>query len=334
MEHLAFEKNLSDIAARHPKIISFPESGDERVIKAAMNLLQGGLVSAVLLSDPGTEQTRADLKNRFSKGDADKISFIQDHFQGLRGSLQDHVTNSFQAKGRVISKVDMEKKLSDPLWQSGWLLRQGICDSVLAGIETTTSDVIRAALGTVGLAERCRTVSGSFFMSRQESVMLFADCGVVIKPDAQQLADIASQSVCTWRKLVGDQVDPVVGFLSFSSKGSASHFEASKMSEACRMFQSAHPDILADGELQFDAAYLKDVGEKKLPGSQIPGKTNIFIFPDLNSGNIGYKIAQRLGGFCAYGPILQGTSKVYSDLSRGASVDDIVVSSLINNLRS
>lgn len=334
MENSAFEKRLMAAVVRRPRVISLPESADQRVTEAAASLLQNGYVRAVCLSDPGSVESRNRTRANFSPDHDQSILFIQELFQEHRDSLSEHVKQMLEKKKRVISNSDLAKKLDSPLWQSGWLLKQGLCDSVLAGVNTPTSEVIRAALGTVGLARGCRTVSGSFFMSHQDTVMLFADCGVVIRPDSEQLADIASQTVCTWKNLMGDSSEPVVGFLSFSSKGSAHHTEVSKMAQACRLFKEKNPDILADGELQFDAAYLEDVGHKKIPTSPIPGKTNIFIFPDLNSGNIGYKIAQRLGGYDAYGPILQGTSKVYSDLSRGASVKEIVISAMINSIRS
>lgn len=214
-------------------------------------------------------------------------------------------------------------------------ISRGDLDAVLAGNQSTTADVIRAGISGVGLAAGVRTVSGAFIMNRVASneVLLYADCGVVIAPTVKQLVDIASESVKTWR-LVMPATPPVVAFLSFSTKGSASHEAAEKIAEAHRAFKERCPDVASDGELQFDAAVDAEIGRKKAPGSPAAGRANCFIFPDLGAGNIAYKITQRLGGFEAYGPVLQGLSRPFSDLSRGATVADILASAYINLARA
>ncbi len=213
------------------------------------------------------------------------------------------------------------------------LLAAGKLDAVLAGNVATTAEVIRAGIGGVGLAAGVRTVSGAFIMHKPGGpTYLFADCGVVIAPTIRQLNDIAYESVKTWKRLFS-KVEPVVAFLSFSTKGSAAHEAQAKMAEATALFKAQNPTVTADGELQFDAAIDAEIGKRKAPESPVPGRANCFVFPDLNAGNIAYKIAQRLAGFEAYGPILQGLNLPFSDLSRGATVNDIAASAYVNLLR-
>jgi phosphate acetyltransferase len=218
-------------------------------------------------------------------------------------------------------------------------LQRGELDAVLAGNLATTADVVRAAISGVGLAPGVKTVSGSFLMCRGEAAgraaqtLLFADCGVVIAPSLRQLVDIGVESVRTWRALV-PEAPPVVAYLSYSTKGSAHHETQERMAEAARLFATAMPDVASDGELQFDAAFDAAIGQRKAPGSAAAGRANCFVFPNLDAGNIAYKIAQRLGGFAALGPILQGLGKPYSDLSRGSTEEDILASAYANLLRA
>lgn len=218
-------------------------------------------------------------------------------------------------------------------------LGSGRLDAVLAGNIATTAEVIRAGIAGVGLAPGVRTVSGGFIMNRVPdengkgaATYFFADCGVVIAPTVRQLVDIAVESVKTWRQIILDQ-EPIAAFLSFSTKGSANHESQAKIAEATALFKAQNPGVLCDGELQFDAAIDPEIGRRKAPDSAAAGRANCFIFPDLNAGNIAYKIAQRLGGFEAYGPILQGLAKPFSDLSRGSTEADILASAYINLLK-
>jgi phosphate acetyltransferase len=217
------------------------------------------------------------------------------------------------------------------------LLAAGQVDAVLGGNTATTADVIRAGIAGVGLAPGVRTVSGAFVMNKPgERVYLYADCGVVIAPTVKQLVDIAVESVRTWKLVMPDE-QPVLAFLSYSTKGSAQHESAVKMAEAAQIFAAQHAEALgavSDGELQFDAAFDPVIGSRKAPGSLVPGRANCFVFPDLGAGNIAYKITQRLGGYEAYGPILQGLSKPFSDLSRGSTVEDVLASAYVNLLRA
>ncbi len=196
-----------------------------------------------------------------------------------------------------------------------------------AGSTASTGDVLRAALQCVGMPEGISIVSSFFLMIFPERVFSFADCAVVPNPDATQLADIAITTADNHKKLTGEE--PYVAMLSFSTKGSAQHELIDKVVEATKIGQGKRPDLNIDGELQFDAAIIDSIGKKKAPGSNVAGRANVLVFPDLQAGNIGYKIAQRLGGAEAVGPVVQGLKKPLFDLSRGCSVDDIVNTSAI-----
>jgi len=182
--------------------------------------------------------------------------------------------------------------------------------------------VIRAGLFCLGTAQAIPLVSSMFLLVRGDEVLSFADCGVVPDPDAAQLVHIANATANNHRLFTGQE--PRVAFLSFSTHGSAAHAKVDKMRNACEQFRTAHPTVIADGELQFDAAYVESVQRRKCPDSAVGGRANVFVFPDLDAGNIAYKLAERLAGFAAYGPLLQGLSKPWLDLSRGCSAEDIV----------
>jgi phosphate acetyltransferase len=323
-----FIKNLIAQCQARPRRVIFPEGEDPRVMQAACDLLDWGATKEVTLitttSSVQRPTTNTGLKIITSK-DSAIISLTKSVCE-----------KSLQRRAKSLENDVLVALSKNPLYQAGALLQQDETDCAVAGCVETTADVIRAALGTIGLAAGITTVSGSFIMDRHvadtHEIYLFADCGVVIDPSIQQLVDIAASSAETLKKVTGR--DPVVAFLSFSTKGSAQHPAAQKIQEAARQFKQHHPTIKSDGELQFDAAYDDDIGRRKAPGSPVPGRANCFVFPNLDAGNIAYKITQRLGGFGAYGPILQGLSKPYSDLSRGATAHDIAISALINMTRA
>jgi phosphate acetyltransferase len=324
----------SDILKRcqsRPGRVILPEGDDPRVIKAAQILTSLRVVEKVTLLTTKGRPSGLDDPNPV-------IEWVDCRDQSLTHLTRETYTTQLVKKNKPTDPDAIETIALNPLYVAGALLDSGEADCVIAGCVSTTAEVIRAAISTVGLAPGIRTVSGSFVMDRaplgnnKSETYIFADCGVVIDPTPQQLCDIAAASCETFDKITGQT--PVVAFLSFSTKGSAQHPAAQKIIDALALFQKKYPHIDSDGELQFDAAFVKDVGLRKAPESKVPGRANCFIFPDLNSGNIAYKITQRLGGFAAYGPILQGVGKPYSDLSRGATPEDITVSAMINILRA
>lgn len=300
-----FVAELRRRCQRAPGRIGFPDSDDERMLRVADQLIKEGSFREVTLFTPrqGTEALAA----QYGIGLAAHGKHIAYEEHGPRG---------------------------ERLARAAELLAKGRLDAVLAGNIATTAEVIRAGISGVGLAPGVRTVSGAFIMNRpNHGHYLFADCGVVIAPTVRQLADIAAESVKTWSRLF-PQTPPAVAFLSFSTKGSAQHEAQAKIAEAFALFKAQHPTVLADGELQFDAAIDPQIAKRKAPESPVAGRANCLIFPDLDAGNIAYKIAQRLAGYEAYGPILQGLAKPFSDLSRGSTEADILASAYINQLRS
>ena len=226
-------------------------------------------------------------------------------------------------KHKSISREDAANTLKDVLFFGAFVVREGLADGAVAGSINTTGNILRAGIQAIGLAENVSVVSSSFIMAlRDGRILTFADCAVIPDPDQEQLASIAISSAQTHEKLVKEK--PNVAMLSFSTKGSATHEDIDKVLNAMSIVKKKMPDLNIDGELQFDAAFLESVGNKKAPDSRVAGRANVYIFPDLDAGNIGYKIAQRIGGAEAIGPIIQGLRKPYNDLSRGCSVEDII----------
>lgn len=320
-----------------PGTIALPESRDVRILSAALRLLdEKSFQKVVLIGDKASvlsafEQHNLDLKDAHLSG----LVFSNEAFPHLPEQVAARFTDYLEQKGKPSNAEQVRFQSESALAQAGELLFDGEVDVVIGGAVLTTAEVIRAGITSVGLQKGCRTVSGSFLLNRlfeqEEQTYIFADSGVVVDPKPTQLADLAYSSSETLQKIC--DIEPKVAFLSFSTGGSADHEKVDKVKEALKLFQERHPEIAADGEMQFDTAIEPSVAVRKMPESKIAGNANVFVFPDLNSGNIGYKIAQRWGGFAAYGPILQGLSKPFSDLSRGASVEDIVASAYINYLR-
>jgi len=218
------------------------------------------------------------------------------------------------------------------LFFGAMMVREGMVNASVAGSTASTADVLRAGIQCVGMAEGISIVSSFFLMIFPDKNYSFADCAVVPNPDAAQLADIAISTADNHQKLTGEE--PFIAMLSFSTKGSAEHELIDKVRTATETIKQKRPDLNVDGELQFDAAVIESIGKKKAPGSKVAGKANVLIFPDLQAGNIAYKIAQRWGKAEAVGPMVQGLRKPYFDLSRGASVDDIVNTAAIAILMS
>ncbi len=303
-------------AADLKKTIILPESHDERVLKAAEILKKNKTVSVITLGNDEVIRKDAEKLNVDLQGiriidpmNSDKLSDFTNIFFNLR-----------KHKGITIKQA-RETVVKD-LFFSAMMVKEGMADGSVAGSIASTGDILRAGIQCVGMPDGISIVSSFFLMLFPDKVFSFADCAVVPDPDANQLADIAISTADNHRKLTGEE--PYVAMLSFSTKGSAQHELIDKVIDATKFVKEKRPDLNVDGELQFDTAIMESIGLKKAPGSSVAGKANVLIFPDLNSGNIGYKIAQRLAGAEAIGPLVQGLKKPCFDLSRGCSVDDIV----------
>ncbi len=308
-------------AAKRKKTLLLPESHDDRVLQAAEKIVQRGMASVITLGNEEKIRAQAAKLGVNLQGvriidylKSDKFSDLANIFFNLR-----------KHKGMTIEKA--RETLQRDLFYGAMMLREGMADASVAGSFASTGDVMRAAIQCVGMKEGVSTVSSFFLMIFPEITYSFGDCAVVPNPTAPQLADIAISTADNHKVLTGET--PYVAMLSFSTKGSAEHELVDKVREATKIVKEKRPDLTVDGELQFDAAIVDSVGKKKAPGSPVAGQANVLIFPDLQAGNIGYKIAQRLGKAEAIGPINQGLKKPFFDLSRGCSVDDIVYTAAI-----
>ncbi|BDR60277.1 phosphate acetyltransferase [Lactobacillus xylocopicola] len=290
--------------------IVFPESEDIRVLRAVQRLVAENLLEPVLLGQPKRVKEIA----RQAGLNLDKIIIVQP-------DADDRMVAAFgQARGKRISEEEVRTALRDDNYFGTMMVQMGDADGMVSGATRSTAATVRPALQLIHAAQGMKRISGGFIMERGEEQYVFADCAINLDPDSQTLAEIAYQSVQTARMI---DLEPRVAFLSFSTKGSAKGEMVDKVVKASELFKQNHPEIIADGELQFDAAFVPEVAAAKSSQSPLKGRANVFIFPELQSGNIAYKITQRLGNFTAIGPILQGIAQPINDLSRGASSEDI-----------
>ncbi len=316
---MSLREQFIDRARQSPRRVVLPESGDERVISAARKLAAEGIARPIVVLD--------DSDDRPTVPQGVDIADLRDE-----AALGRYAERYAQERG---VKLGVAKRLvKKPLMFGAMMVACGDGDAMVAGVAYPTAQVISAAGLCVGYLDGVSSASSFFVMvipGTPERVMVFADCAVAVDPSAEELAGIAVTSARNAKKLLG--IEPRVAMLSFSTHGSATHPDVDKVVEATRLAREMAPDFVIDGEIQLDAAIVESVARKKCPDSPLGGGANVLVFPDLNSGNIGYKLVQRLAGAAAIGPVMQGFRKPVNDLSRGASVDDIVMVSAIASLQ-
>jgi len=301
---VSFRERVYERARRARKHIVLPEGDDPRVRAAAARLEADGFGVVEVLGRPLPPSPVPGL------------------IRHLRARRPDKFPTDAAARAA----------LEHPLTFGACLVGAGLADVMVGGATFPSGDTIRAALWTVGTAPGIATVSGAFYMVRDETVLTFTDCAVVPEPTPAQLADAGAAAARDRRRIVGDE--PVVAFLSYSTRGSAAGERVERVRQAVSILQARGPGFVCDGELQGDAALVADVAARKAPGSPVAGRANVLVFPDLDSGNIAYKLVQRLGGWEAIGPILQGLARPVADLSRGATADDIVDTAVVAVLQA
>ncbi|SLN56234.1 Phosphate acetyltransferase [Roseovarius litorisediminis] len=321
MTRTPIELLLSEAPAARPTV-SLSEGSDPRVVAGALAARKAGIADVILVG--AADAVAAELHAQGSAA-GHGISIHDPATSPLTTEFSTAYHDLRRHKG--VDEATARKAVETPLVYAAMLVRQGHATGTVGGAVATTSDVVRTAIQVIGPAPGAAMVSSFFLMYPPERAtpnaraMLYSDSGLVIDPDADELAAIAAASATSCRALL--RQEPKIAMLSFSTKGSARHDKVTKVTNALAKLKLDHPELQADGELQFDAAFVPSVGTSKAPGSDVAGQANVMIFPNLDAGNIGYKITQRLGGYTAIGPILQGLAKPANDLSRGCTASDV-----------
>ena len=345
------------LAANTAARIALPEANDPRVLEAACSLAQDNIARPVLIMNKKVETFTKEVQQKtkeilfrevrlvktggtlsaptparlalkpvnsaavFDESNQVQIDVFNNQIKENQQILGELLLNIKRYKG--LKSKQINEAVADPLTTAALLTRVGLIDAAVAGATVPSADVIRAGIQIIGTMPGIKTVSSCFLMLTKLGIMTFADCAIVPEPNAEQLADIAIASAKTHQQLTTDE--PRIALLSFSTKGSAAHKRADKVINALQIIKNSNPQLCCDGELQVDAAIIPEIAATKAPQSEIDGRANVLIFPDLDSGNIGYKLTQRLGEAIALGPLVQGLKSPFMDVSRGCSAKDIVL---------